>query len=52
MLCYDRVNICEGIGPTKSNKSREYMIYQYFFKNMDSNFKIKYAMVTMIYAKC
>ena len=33
MLYYDTIDISEGIDPTKSNKSREWMIYHYFFFN-------------------
>ena len=33
MLYYDKIDIIEGINPTKSNKSRECMIYHcWFFK--------------------
>ena len=39
MLYYDRIDISEGIDPTKSNKSRECMIYQYFFFNHGSKFQ-------------
>ena len=31
MLYYDRINISEGIDPTKTNKSVECMICHYFF---------------------
>ena len=40
MLHYDRIDISEGIDPTKSNKSRECVICHDFFLIMDSNFKI------------
>ena len=33
MLYYDRIDISEGIDPTKSNKSRECMICHYWFFN-------------------
>ena len=33
MLYYDRIDISEGIDPTKSNKSREWMICHYWFFN-------------------
>ena len=33
MLYYDRIDISEGIDPTKSNKSRECMIHHYWFLN-------------------
>ena len=48
MLYYHKFDISEAIDPTKSNKSREYMIFHYFFLIMDSNFKIMYAMVVLI----
>ena len=40
MLYYDRIDISEGIGPTKSNKSREcvichYCVFQHVFKFQD-----------------
>ena len=41
MLYYDRIDIREGIDPTKSNISRECMICH-------SNFRVIYAMVVMI----
>ena len=31
MLYYDRIDISEGVDPTKSNKSRECMIFYYLF---------------------
>ena len=42
MLYYDRIDISEGIDPTKSNN------VTIGFLIMDSNFKILYAMVAMI----
>ena len=33
MLHYDRINISEGIDPTKSNTSRKYTICHYWFFN-------------------
>ena len=31
MLYYDRINMSEGIDPTKSNKGRECIIFHHFF---------------------
>ena len=31
MLYYDRIDTSKGIDPTKNNKSRECMIYLFFF---------------------
>ena len=39
MLYYDRIDISEGINPTKSNKSRECMIRHYFFFNHGFKFQ-------------
>ena len=39
MLYYDRIDISEGIDPTKSNKSREYMICHYSFFNHGFKFQ-------------
>ena len=39
MLYYDRIDISEGIDPTKSNKSREWMTCHYFF--FDDGFKFQ-----------
>ena len=39
MLYYDRIDISEGMGPTKSNKSRECMIRHYFFFNHGFKFQ-------------
>ena len=47
MLYYDRVDISKGIDPTKSDKSKEYIICHNFFLIMETNFKIMYAMVVM-----
>ena len=44
MLYYHKFDTSKAIDPTKSNKSREYMICHYFFLIMDSNFNIMYAM--------
>ena len=33
MLYYDKIDISDGIDPTKSNKSRECMICHYWFFN-------------------
>ena len=33
MLYYDRIDVRKEVDPTKSNKSREYMICHYFFLN-------------------
>ena len=41
MLYYDRIDISEGIDPTKSNKSRECMICHYWFFN--HGFKLQYS---------
>ena len=39
MLYYDRIDISEGIDPTKSNKSRECMICHYWFSNHGIKFQ-------------
>ena len=39
MLYYDRIDISKGIDPTKSNKSRECMICQYWFFNHGFKFQ-------------
>ena len=39
MLYYDRIDISEGIDPTKSNKSRECMICHYWFFNHGFKFQ-------------
>ena len=39
MLYYDRIDISEGIDPTKSNKTRECMICHYFFFNHGFQFQ-------------
>ena len=39
MLYYDRIDISEGIDPTKSNKSREWMTCHYFFFNHGFKFQ-------------
>ena len=41
MLHYNRIDISKGIDPTKSNKSRESMICQYWFFN--HGFKFQYS---------
>ena len=41
MLYYDRIDISEGIDPTKSNKSREWMICRYWFFN--HGYKCQYS---------
>ena len=41
MLYYKRINISEGIDPTKSNKSKECMICHYWFFN--HGFKFQYS---------
>ena len=41
MPYYDRIDISEGIDPTKSNKSRECMIYRYWF--FGHGFKFQYS---------
>ena len=47
MLYYDRIDKSEGTDPTKSNKSRECMIYHYWF--FDHGFKFQdYTMVVTI----
>ena len=47
MLYYNRIDISEGVDPTKSHRSKECMICRYFF-NQGSNFKILYAIVATI----
>ena len=50
MLYYDRIDISEGIDPTKSNKSKEYMICSFLIIYLHiKNIKIMYAMVAMIW---
>ena len=39
MLYYNRIAISKGIDPTESNKSREYMIFRYFFFNHGFKFQ-------------
>ena len=39
MLYYDRIDISEGIDPTKSNKSKECMICHYWFFNHGFKFQ-------------
>ena len=39
MLHYDRIDISEGIDPTRSNKSRKCMICHYFFFNNGFKFQ-------------
>ena len=47
MLYYDRIDKSEGTDLTKSNKSRECMIYHYWF--FDHGFKFQdYTMVVTI----
>ena len=41
MLCYDGIDKNQGIDPTKSNKSREWMICHHWFFN--HGFKSKYS---------
>ena len=41
MLYYDRIDIRGGVNPTKSNKSRECMIWHYFFFNFNHGFKFE-----------
>ena len=41
MLYYNRIDISEGIDSTKSNKSRQCMIYHYLFFNQ--GFKFQYS---------
>ena len=47
MLYYDRIDISEGINPTKSNESKESFV-AIGFLIMDSNFKIMYVMIVMM----
>ena len=39
MLYYDRIDLSEGIDPTKCNKSKEYMICHYWFFNHGLKFQ-------------
>ena len=39
MLYYDRIDISEGIHPTKSNRNKEYMICYYWFFNHGFKFQ-------------
>ena len=47
MLYYDKIDISEGIHPTKSNESKESFV-TIGFLTMDSNFKIMYVMIVMM----
>ena len=38
MLCYDRIDLSEGIDLAKSNNSKEYTICHYWFFNHEFNF--------------
>ena len=49
MLYYDRIDISEGIDPTKRNKSVECMIYHYWFFNHGFKFQDYVAIVVMIW---
>ena len=42
MLHYDRIDIIEGIDSTKSNRSKECMICNYWF--FDHGFKFQYSL--------
>ena len=48
MLYFDRINISKVTDPTKTNNSKKCMFATIDFLIIDSNFKILYAMVTMI----
>lgn len=48
MLYYDRIDLSAGIDPVKSNNSKEYMVYHYWFLIMGLNFKILFSIVVMI----
>ena len=39
MLYYDRIDLSEGINPTKSNNSKECMICHYWFFNHGCKFQ-------------
>ena len=39
MLYYNRIDVREGTDPTKSNKSRECMIWHYWFFNHGYKFQ-------------
>ena len=39
MLYYDRIDISEGIGLARSNKSKECMIFHYWFSNHGFKFQ-------------
>ena len=41
MLCYDIIDISDGVDLVKSNKSKECMIYHYWFFN--HGFKLQYS---------
>ena len=47
-LYYGRIDLSEGVDPTKSNKRKDWMICHDRFFIMDSRFKILYAMVAII----
>ena len=49
MLEYDRIDISEGIDVNKTNGSKEYDIYHYwYFKDIGLSMKHIFAMVVMI----
>ena len=48
MLYYDRIDISKGFDPPKSNRNKEFMIFQYWFFNQGLNFQIVYVMVVII----
>ena len=39
MLCYDRIDISDGIDPTKSNKCKDCMIFHYWIFNHGFKFQ-------------
>ena len=39
MLYYDIIDISEGVDPTKTNKSREYILFYYLFFNHGFKFQ-------------
>ena len=50
MLQYKRIDVSEGIGINKSNKSKECMICDYcYFKEIDYNFQPYACIDVMIY---
>ena len=48
MFYYDGIDLSDGIDAAKSNNSKEYMVFYYWFLVMGLSFKIMSVMVVMI----